>query len=471
MNSNLRRVFRNFAYAFGANSVDFIISALMIIFIPKFLGVEGYGYWQLYLFYNVYFGYLHFGWKDGIYLRYGGKYYKELDKKTISTQFWMFCILILFLAILLSTLFYYNLADENKSFILISNCIYMLLLLPRGFLTNILQATNKIQESSKIIVVDRLLFCIILVISLFGGVKSYHIIIFIDLFSKLISLFLAMFYCKDLILSKLDSFKQGVKEAWINCNAGIKLLIGYLAGVLVIGIIRFSVENKWGIETFGRVSLSLSLSNAFMIFIAALSMVLFPMLRRISADKQEELYSVLRTALMIPLLGALIVYEPIVSIMTWWLPQYSESLRYLALLFPICIFESKMEMLVNTYLKTLRKEKWILMVNVITVILSFIITVITVYILENIILSILSIVFLLAFRSVFAEILLRKVIKIKISKDICWEITLTIIFISSSWFISGWISMILYGLFYVFYLLCMKKEIKNIVSVVKEVRQ
>lgn len=48
--------------------------------------MEEYGYCQLHLFYSSYVGFLHFGWNDGIYLRYGGKNYIELDKKLFFFQ-------------------------------------------------------------------------------------------------------------------------------------------------------------------------------------------------------------------------------------------------------------------------------------------------------------------------------------------------------------------------------------------------
>ena len=46
----------------------------------KLIGVEKYGYWQLYLFYTSYVGFFQLGWNDGIYLRYGGEDYNNLDK-------------------------------------------------------------------------------------------------------------------------------------------------------------------------------------------------------------------------------------------------------------------------------------------------------------------------------------------------------------------------------------------------------
>ena len=78
MNSKAIEFIKNMSYSISSNLVSLIISTIVILIIPKIIGVEEYGYWQLYLFYTSYIGFLHFGWNDGIYLRYGGKEYKKL---------------------------------------------------------------------------------------------------------------------------------------------------------------------------------------------------------------------------------------------------------------------------------------------------------------------------------------------------------------------------------------------------------
>lgn len=47
---------------------------------------DDYGGWQLYLFYFYYTGFFHFGWLDGMYLRYGGSNYEDLNKTLYGTQ-------------------------------------------------------------------------------------------------------------------------------------------------------------------------------------------------------------------------------------------------------------------------------------------------------------------------------------------------------------------------------------------------
>ena len=133
---------------------------------------------------------------------------------------------------------------------------------------------------------------------------------------------------------------MGTKEAWRNVSSGIKLTITNLYSLLIIGIIRMSIESQWDIETFGKISLTISISNLLMVFIPAVAMVMFPTLRRISKDKLAFVYSTMQLGIMIPLLGMLTVYYPLKEIMSVRLPQYAESLKYMALLFPMCIFRT-----------------------------------------------------------------------------------------------------------------------------------
>lgn len=86
---------------------------------------------------------------------------------------------------------------------------------------------------------------------------------------------------------------------------------------------------------------------------------------------------------MVILLGFLIIYYPLKTFMEAWLPQYAESLLHMSLVFPMFIYEGKMALLINTYLKTLRREMVMLRINLISMILSLIMTYATTQIFIN----------------------------------------------------------------------------------------
>lgn len=65
--------YKNIKYSFVAQFLQLSLSVCITLFLPFLLGVEDFGYWQLFIFYTQYAGFLAFGLVDGIYLREGGK--------------------------------------------------------------------------------------------------------------------------------------------------------------------------------------------------------------------------------------------------------------------------------------------------------------------------------------------------------------------------------------------------------------
>ncbi|EGP4907680.1 hypothetical protein FFQ47_002230 [Enterococcus faecium] len=134
----------------------------------------------------------------------------------------------------------------------------------------------------------------------------------------------------------------------------------------------------------------------------------------------------------------------------------------MALVFPISLYEGKMALLINTYLKTLRLERLILLSNMLTVVLSGVVTVITVFVLKSLTLAVLSIVALLAFRSIFAELQLVKYLKIDVYKDILYESMMVCSFIISGWFCTGVSAFMIYLICFAFYLFVKRNDINRV---------
>jgi len=262
------------------------------------------------------------------------------------------------------------------------------------------------------------------------------------------------------VFQKLTSFYFTTSEMFHNISAGIKLMFSNIASTLVIGVVRFGIERSWDVATFGKVSFTLTISNLLMLFINAIGVIMYPILRRTDEKKLPGFYITMRNILMVVMFGFLVLYHPIRVILTAWLPQYKESLMFMALIFPLSVYEGIMSLLVNTYLKTLRKEKVMMQINMVTLTLSLIMTILTTVVFKNLNLAIISILVLIIFRFILAENYLKKLMRLHLNKDIILEIALTIIFVSTGWFINSWLTMGLYALAYVLYLAIKKKEIK-----------
>ena len=462
-----RLIFKNLVYSISANLLSLLVSIILVLILPNLLGETAYGYLQLYLFYTTYVGFFHLGWIDGIYLRIGGKEYRQLEGQLYATQFIVLMIFELIVGVMIVVFADVFVPDINRLHVIVLTCICMVIYIAKNYTTYILQATNRIKPYAIVTLIEKIIFAIVIIAAWVFQLGNYELIAIGDILGKLISTLVSLKYCKEILFCRLGNWKRTFQEIWINLSVGCKLLLANVAALLVNGIVRFAIERFWSIEVFGKVSLSMSLSNMLMVFISAISVVVFPMLKRMDEDKLGETYELIRNFLMIILLAALVFYYPAKHILTLFLPTYAESLKYMALMFPVCIFDSKISLLVNTYLKALRKEKTILIINISVVIVSMISTYFTVYIMHSLEMAVVSIVILMALQCAIAELYLSKYLGIDVIVDMVMEWILVTIFILASWFIDSWISMAIYFAAFIIYCIIKRDKIKSLIKVLR----
>lgn len=436
-------ILRNFGYVISSNLLTLIVSSVVILILPKVIGVNEYGYWQLYTFYLTYIGFFHFGWCDGIYLKFGGENYSDLDKKYFASQvssFIFFQSIISLLSIIASLLFSKN---SSTLFIFLALSLNFVITNTRLLFIYTLQTTNRIKEASIITISDRFIYVIFLLFLLFSNNTSFQRMIIADNIARVISLFCALYICKDITFISDRKLIQ-IKDSWDNIKVGSNLMLANIASSLIIGVVRFAIQKGWDIATFGKVSLTLSLSNLVMTFINAIGIVVFPMLKRTSSDRLALVYKSMRLILMLTMLTMLIVYYPLRIILEYWLPAYKDSLEFMGMVFPMIVFEGKTSLLLNTYLKAMRQEKLIFKINFLTTIISIFMAIISVVFLKNLSFSVLSIVILLSFRSTLLELKVTRLLNLNIFKDLFLEFIMVLIFICGNIFLDMRISLILY---------------------------
>ncbi len=465
----MHQIFKNISFTLLSNVVCTIVSILVVFFVPKSVGVENYGYFQLYLFYINYTGFLHFGWADGVYLRYGGAYYKDLNKPMFATQFRLFIVMELVFSVILCwwANSFVDVAEKQIVYTLIG--FSMMLALPKTFLQYILQGTNRIKEYATLIMIERVVYGSLALLIVFAQKDSFSLIIGTDLTGKFVALLYAFYHCRDIVFGRIGSLREALADIVANISVGIKLMLANVACLLIIGIVRWSIEREWNVSVFGKISLTLSISNLMMIFIRSVSMVLLPTLRRTDASKYASIYSSLKIGFLIATFGGLLIYYPLNTFLLYWLPDYADSLKYMAILFPLCIYEGKLSLLVETYLKTMRMEKKLLLSNIVTLVFSCVLTLIFVFILKNLTLTVLAILLIFAFRTFLGEFFLSQKLKIKIVRDGLLECFLVSAFVATSWFLNSVVGLIVYCLIYILYVLFYKKELLGLIATIKTI--
>lgn len=470
MVSNLKDTAKNVSYSFLANFVSISISIVMVMFIPRYLSLEDYGKWQLFLFYFSYLGFFHFGWEDGIYLRYAGLAFEQLDRGKMAGQFYGIVVLqfmLVLLAVLGAMLFITDIVKQEVF-------IFAVLLMPFVNFNNlcnfILRITNCIKSYAGLLITERLSFFLGVVFVLYIGYRKFFYLYYAQVVSIVCTTVIGVSCCKDLLKPSFFNVKDIITEANENLSVGSKLMLANIASMLIVGVVRFGISEGWGVATFGKVSLTLGISNFLMVFISSVSVVLFPILKRINGEQLADVYIKIRSVLTIIIFGMLLCYYPLRSILTWWLPKYADALIYMSVLFPICLFESKMSLLVNNYLQSMRQEKLILMINTCALLFSLLTTFFTVKVFHNLNLAVLSIVFLYGVRCILAEYWMSRLLAISLSRAVAVDILMITLFMITGWLLDSWICTIIYGIGYMMYLWNNRNKCFEIFNLIKSIR-
>lgn len=451
---------KNISYSFCANIFSLLVSIFMVMVVPKFLSISDYGLWQLFLFYFSYLGFFHFGWEDGIYLRYAGTEFLSLDRKLFAGQFYSIILLQLIFAVGVILISLWCSIEDNKRVALICAILLLPLVNFNNLCNFIFQITNHIKDYAQRILLERGLFLL--------GVFFFNIILkknqfmymyYAELFSVFGVAIMGGVICRNLLIPRFYSLKEILRESYENISVGIKLMFANIASMLIVGCIRYGISIGWDVATFGRVSLTLGISNFLLVFINSVSVVFFPLIKKMNEAQRSSAYMKIRNLLTFLLFAALLSYYPVKCIFSWWLPKYADSLIYMSILFPVCVFESKVSLLINTYLKSMRQEALMLKINACSVLVSLIVTFLTVGVFHNLNLTVFSIVVVYAFRCVLGEYMTGRLLGLRLGQDILIDLGMCTIFIATSWIFNSWLCMVFYGLAYCAFLVAKRKAL------------
>lgn len=453
-----KRVAKNLIFSVTAQVISLVTSFVLGFVVPKFIDEYQYSYWQTYMLYVGYVGVLQFGLLDGIVLRYSQYDYNDLDKPRIRSQFQLllaFTSVMMFAGCMVSAFLNNNVTKEIVILVavgIITKNIF-------GYTSYAFQITNRITKYAVLVIAQRAAYAAFVVILLLCQVNDFYWYCIADLFGDMFGIALGAIFNRGMYFGKALPVTECFKEAWLNVSAGIMLMVANFSSSLIVGGAKMLVQWRWDELVFGQVSFSFSVSNIFLTFVTAISVVLFPSLKRMDEDELPSIYTKIRNAISPLLFFAIIAYFPGCWILNIWLPNYADSLVYLGILLPIIIFSSKVSLLTNNYLKAYRKEKLMLVINVAAVAIGMAVFAIGAYVLNNLEFVLYALVAVIMLRSVASEIAVTKIIKKNIIKDFVIELMMTIAFIVAVRYLSLWWACLAYACTLVVYSVIYRKSI------------
>lgn len=470
MNSQIQEIKKDATFAVISQVISLLSGVVLSFILPKYISVANYGYWQLFVLYTGYVGFLHFGFNDGLYLKLGGEKFESLKKDELYPSI---CILIIQQALLSSVLLgCVILMEENpiKRTLFILLAVYVVIENLYKAMSFVLMATGRVNFYSRTVIYEKFLL-LLSVLSLIIYKPDVNVGFYISAFvlAHLIVLLVTKTQFRGFLNNGFNNLKKGLRLYFRSTKVGAVLLLSNLCSTFIVGSGRFVIESYWDIEMFARVSLALTLSAFLLFFISQISYVLFPYIRRTKVENQA---AILETSTYILTISAIILFAiffPLYYITKNWLPQYAESLPFLIMLAPLSFYEIKTNLIYNTYFKNLNRVKAMFTINALIMSLALLIYLISAY-LHNIYTLVGGMLFAVVLKSVLMQHYLFKHYSIHVDKASYMELFITFVLISS-YALLGMPALILnYVILLFVFLMLNKRKIFLTIKIVKSLK-
>ncbi|MBD3614983.1 MAG: hypothetical protein HUJ22_00320 [Gracilimonas sp.] len=320
----------------SSNAIVLLSSLVNGFFLPFVLTINGYANYKTYILYASFIGFLHFGFVDGINVKYGGIRKDEVNFREFEKYHLLFIITQVF-----STLFIL------AAYLLINNDIFLYVcfaIIPiniQSFFLSYYQAIGEFKTYAKAIIVVPI-FTIIFTITVYLlSYNKFHYYVFAQIASYYISAIYLEYHHFNYLkkvndISFFNSLKNFTKTFYVSYSiylkifvSGFFIMVGNLAFVLFFDIGKWMSKLFTSPEGFAIYSFSLSLIGFIVIFVSSVNKTFYPYLhrnrKRVTIIKFRNLFYVLGTA-SIPL------FFPLKWLVINYLPKYQASLSLTAIL-------------------------------------------------------------------------------------------------------------------------------------------
>ena len=178
----------NFSFVFGAQVLVLIISVLRALILPKFLSVESFGYWEIYVFYSSYVGIFCLGYNDGIYLKFGECNIEQLPMSDIRSGNRLFCLFLSIVTAISVAVLYWNVDDSQTVFALCFAAANILILGLTVVYIFVFQITAQFKKYSSFSVLDKIAVLITILLLVIINERNYRYVVIADFAFKAIVL-------------------------------------------------------------------------------------------------------------------------------------------------------------------------------------------------------------------------------------------------------------------------------------------
>ena len=358
-NNKKRSFLKNVLVVLISNLFSVVSGVLIGFIIPKVLGVSEYGYYKTFTLYCSYLGILHFGFVDGIYLKFAGKKYEELDKRQFRTfTRFLFALESVVTLILLGVSFLFLNTVYFLVFLFVS-----LNVLATNFITYF-EFISQITMRFKRMTVRNVIRCTLNILSVsvlfvlytFRGVTIYNSV-YVSIVLA-INYVLAIWYVvsyRQIVFGQCTGFRAEKDTLFFFFKVGIPLLLSNLVAQLIFVVDQQFVNLAFDNDTYSVYAFAYNMISLITIATGAISTVLYPTLKTIDEKSITKNYAKINSLLLMFVGFCLVAYYPLVFIVRRFLPNYGGALPTFLIILPGVLISSSISVIKYNCYKTFGK--------------------------------------------------------------------------------------------------------------------
>lgn len=307
----------------SANFLTMISGIVIGFIIPAVLSIEAYSYVKTYMFYISYIGFLHFGFIDGMYIKYGGNNPEDINKSEFKSEHKVFMFMQLIVALIFTIT-----GILNKDIIIVLMGLSIIPINTLSFHKLFYQATGQFKDYAQVSYLYTSIYLVLnIILALVFRSENYIYYCLINLVSNgIVYIILEIKFYKDTIgiKAKYD------KKVWDNVKVGFFVLLGNLSVLLFYAIDRWFIKIFLSVNDFAYYSFAVSMLGIINLLVNAISITFYNYLSK--GENKEKIKEMKNLFLLLGGIASL-GYFVLAAIVSIFLKKYIPALSIIAISF------------------------------------------------------------------------------------------------------------------------------------------
>ncbi len=345
--------------AMGVQLFAFVASCFFTFFVPRYISPAEYAAWQLYAVYYSFISLASLGIPEGLLLRFGGADGAFCEGSFMRGHFLWVLVTSGSVALALGGAAFFARGTMRTVPALLApaavlRCVF-------NYTADLFRLSGRISRYAKMAIVDRAAHVLFVALFLATGRTSFVFLAIAEMLGLVLGTMTGARYVPHAYFGRIERADR--KPPFATIGAGILVVLSAQAAALPVSGSKLFVRYLVGSQVFAAVSFAFTVAHAIVTFASAAGAALFPSLKRMSVSELPKAYAPMRLGVTFLCAVALFAFLPLALFLRIWLPDYAESVKYLAVLFPMSLYTVRQHLLTDVYSKAMRKEGKLLFLN------------------------------------------------------------------------------------------------------------